>query len=912
MLASKIVFKIAGLAGLGFQAEAGSSLLSDMMAHYPILGLEPLIGQALSRQQRRANGRHPLERIYTATLAEGASALAVVRRVNQHPGIEYAEPLYRHRLFAEPNDPFFGQQEYFSAIKMAAAWEVVKGSAGEVVIAVVDGGTDIDHPDLNANLWVNTAEIPNNNVDDDGNGFVDDIHGWNFPLQSGDPSGLDMTPISADHGSNTAGIACAVTDNGAGVAGTSWNARLMAINAADAIEDRAVDYGYEGVLYAVENGANVINLSWGREGAPSIFEQEIIAFAHARGCAIIAAAGNDNNDVPNYPAAYPYVLSVAATDLADVKASLSNYGTTVDLAAPGVSILSTLNNGEFGSFPQGTSFSSPMVAGVVALVKTLHPNWLGIQASEQVRVTADNIDEVNSLALAGKLGKGRVNAERALTDFTSPAIRISDLSFSDSGQDGTIHAGDSVEVAVNFINYLAPVPAVEVSLRSRDLFVELHNASGQILNLGTLQQTRHPLTFTFKVRKQAPEGRRLDFFLEMTGNHYEDREYFHLFVEPTFLNLTVNNIQTTLTNVGRIGFANTATQEGGVGFVFKKSENLLFEGAIIAGTGPNQISNSARVVLPAPFDEDFSGVEGENLRIVAPTTVADQESFAVFEDDMADFPLGLRITQKSFAEAEAPNDDFVILLYQIENTSDTTLADFHFGIFFDWDIGEPLRNSAQYVPSHRLGYVHDTATYVGSSLLSDDDISFSILDNSGILNDRFSDEEKWQAISGGVPTTELRERDVAYVMAAGPFSIPPQEFVEIGFALLAGESADDIQKNAEAARQLWQAVLVTAVEPTGTGQRPVAFALHQNFPNPFNPTTEIRYTLEHNGEVELTLYNLRGQKIRTLVHETQRAGFHSIAWDGRDASGTSVASGVYVYRLRSAGSVQSRKLVLVR
>src|SRR5262249_41755021 len=154
-------------------------------------------------------------------------------------------PWWQYPLCATPNDPsYVFQANYFNSMKFPASWDIAKGSQGQAIVALVDGGTQWLHPDLQANVWTNPGEIPGNGIDDDHNGFIDDVHGWNFANDSNDPTGLPATPTNGAHGTHTAGIACAVTDNGAGVAGTSWNAKLMPINASSPSNDNIIAFGY--------------------------------------------------------------------------------------------------------------------------------------------------------------------------------------------------------------------------------------------------------------------------------------------------------------------------------------------------------------------------------------------------------------------------------------------------------------------------------------------------------------------------------------------------------------------------------------------------------------------------------------------------------------------------------------------
>src|SRR5262249_3169287 len=154
-----------------------------------------------------------------------------------------------------------------------------------------DGGTNWQHEDLNANLWTNAGEIPGNGIDDDGNGFIDDVNGWNFRDNNGNPRGSPSTPGSANHGTHTGGPVAAVTNHAIGIACTSWNPYLMCVNASGS-SDGQIAFGYDGIVYAAENGAKIASLSWGGSGG-SLAEQDIIDFATAQGTLVVAAAGNN-------------------------------------------------------------------------------------------------------------------------------------------------------------------------------------------------------------------------------------------------------------------------------------------------------------------------------------------------------------------------------------------------------------------------------------------------------------------------------------------------------------------------------------------------------------------------------------------------------------------------------------------
>jgi hypothetical protein len=920
VIPNKVVVKFSASQILRKQAPVtGITSFDALLKRHNVTALEPVLRSGKSDLR----GRHAaaLARIFYVKYVGNESPFTVADALYQDPAVEYAEPLYFHQITATPDDSAFTMQNHLSVIKAQEAWDVVKGEQGSVVIAIVDGGTDIDHPDIAANLWVNPAEIPENDIDDDNNGFVDDIHGWNFADNSPDPAGLPATPGNADHGTHTAGIAAAVTNNGVGVAGVSWNARLMAINVSSDTQDGRMAFSPDGILYGMENGADIISMSLGRSGGASLYEQDLINAATEAGAVVIAAAGNDANSAPHFPSSYDNVLSVAATSDNDLKAGFSSFGTTIDVSAPGIGVLSTVNNGRYERI-SGTSMSTPVVAGITALVKTLHSDWSGFQAGEQVRVTADEIDNQNP-SFARLLGRGRVNALRAVTE-TMPSMRITDVRFTDSGGDGIIEPGETVDIDVTIKNYLAAATSVALSLNVNDQLITSTKTDANIASISTLEEITLASAFSVQVSPLAPSGYPVDFILDMSAGNYQDIDRFKMIVLPTSGNLASNNLALTITNVGRVGFGDPNDSKSGIGFRFKEGPNLLFEGAIMAGTGPNRISNAART--GSGYNSDFAVADGGEIQILTPGTLTDQESIGIFNDSQADNPMEITVTQETFSAGASPNDDFIIFRYNIENRSDTSLDNFHFGIFFDWDIdGENFfTNIADFDSTRNLGFAFDNSnqgpdTYVGAIVLTEGDVSYRAIYNDehdpnnpswGIYDD-FTDAEKWQSISGGVQFTGAGPADISFSIGTGPFSIASDGLHEVAFALLAGVDKTDLQANADAAREFWRSRFTTGVED-GNPSVPTVFALRQNYPNPFNPQSTIAYDLPVAGKVRLEIFNIVGQRIRILVDALQTAGRYIAHWDGRDGRDIAVPSGIYLYRLQMNEFSMVRRMLLLK
>ena len=858
-----------------------------------------------------------LNQVYYLRYGSNQSPEKVAADFARDPNVEYAEPKYMYPLLAVPNDTLYTDMDQFPHIQAPAAWDVVKGNSGNAIIAIVDGGTDWHHEDLLANIWNNPNEIPNNGIDDDNNGFIDDVRGWNFQNNTNNPTGSPSTPQSATHGTHTAGIAAGVTNNTTGIASISWNCTLMPINTAAPSNDLLIAYGYEGITYAAANGADIINCSWGGIGTASKFEQDVIDFAYAKGALVVAAAGNDgvNNDLtPHYPSSYDKVLSVGATNNNDdVKASFSQYGATVDVYAPGVSILSTIPNNNYSSL-SGTSMASPLAAGLAGLVKTQHPGWTVDQVREQVRVTCDDITASNS-GLTGLLGKGRINALRAVTEFTNPSIRVSDVSFLDSGGDGIINTGEMVDVTVGFINYLASTSNVSFTLTNDDNNITITNGSGNVASFNS--NDTNDVAFQFSVAQGVPDGYIMRFYLDITDGSYTDRDFFSLIVNPPqFVTLNTGPLQTAITTQGNIGWIDFAGT-GGIGFVFNGYE-YLFEGGLMIGTGQNTISDCIRGNDGQTQDTDFEPAANEFLSLISPGSFTTEESSILLVDSLATTPLGIRILQKSYDDTSTGKNGFVIFSYEISNPTVSTLSNLYVGLYFDWDINADANDYARYDGSRKMGYAMNASSssdkLVATRLLTGGTgVSYRSIDNSAELYDGFTNAEKWSFLSGGLQTQSLDNKDVSTLLSQGPFSIAPGGKQIVAFAVVGGNSLAELETNADAAQNLWNNSSV-AIEPV-TDNIPDKFNLEQNYPNPFNPSTNIPFTLAKSAEVSLKIFNIIGQEVRTLVNGQRQAGQYTLQWDGKDDFGRSVASGIYFYKLSVSGGENltlTRKMILMK
>ena len=825
--------------GKGMSRTGLSSLdrILDAQSAYAVEQAFPLPDRALGPQGME------LQRVYYVRYGSGESPRSVALKIARDPSVEYAVPQYVHRIddpppsqpvrarrktAAVPNDTLYKYMTHLAHIQAPAAWGEVKGEDGNVVVAIVDGGTDWQHEDLRTNIWINPGEIPDNGIDDDGNGYQDDVHGWNFANDSNDPTGLSSAPLNAEHGTAVAGVASAVTDNDIGIAGAAWNARLMPINVT-CESDTFLCFGPEGIIYAAFNGADIINASWGYflPGLTSFeerlllesFQEDITDFLLESGALLISSAGNEgmnNDEVIALPAGAPHVLAVGATGKAhDVKAWFSNYGVSVDIFAPGEYLYTTAPDSGYLSNASGTSFSAPLVSGVAALVKTRFPYLSPDQLAQQLRVTADPIDNDN-LSLKGLLGKGRINAYRAVTDSTIPAIRIAGTSFQDSDADGRIESGETVDITVALTNYLTDADAVTLNLILDDPNVTITDGESSISRLLSGDTAYADFQFTVgQVGKEYP----LRFVVEVSAGSYQDRDLFKLWAnEPPFVTHDTGVLRVSLTAEGNIGCAGFVEESAGEGFVYNGT-NLLFEGGLLVGISSSRVSDCIRGPEEIP-DDDFRMPFPEQL-VIVPGQIANEEADLVLTDEAASRPIGVSIRQQSYADNNPDYDDFVIFQYTITNTGLLALSNLYAGLFFDWDINNDAADFARFDQARQMGIVlddHDSPTFLAATrlLTGIGDLSYRSIDNygeiyGGDVGDGFTAAEKWAFLSGGIQTQNLDAMDVSTLTAAGPFAMQPGQSIEIAFAVIGAGSQVALETNADSAQAFWDSVISPAM-----------------------------------------------------------------------------------------------------
>jgi subtilisin family serine protease len=431
---------------------------------------------------------------YSVSVPVGTSMQQALAFWQSHPNVAIVTPDFELTTQSIPNDPSFGslwglsnngsQGGLLNAdINIEPAWAL--GTATSIVTAVIDTGVDYTHPDLASNIWTNTDEVAGNGIDDDGNGFVDDVRGWDFVNNDSDP--MDDN----GHGTHVAGTIGAVGNNGIGVTGVAWTASIMPLKFLDQSGSGSLSDAIKAIQYARVNGAKIINASWGGGGFSSALQSAITQFITSGGL-FVAAAGNEatNNDVtPSYPANYQGVISVGASTRTDTRASFSNYGTSVDVFAPGQSILSTLPGNRYGSL-SGTSMATPQVAGALALLWGQNPTLSANTISQALINSTDNV------LRASNSTHGRINVGAAAT-----ALRASNPTTPPTTTPPTTPVSRSFGIQGNFA--IADATAAGASVQRFSINV---NENIRIQDLDVQLQIQHTYASDLVIRLIAPNG----------------------------------------------------------------------------------------------------------------------------------------------------------------------------------------------------------------------------------------------------------------------------------------------------------------------------------------------------------------------------------------------------------------------
>lgn len=451
----------------------------------------------------------------------------------QFEGIEYFQPNYLNEFYLHPNDPEFpNQQTHLDNCNIPQSWDYTVGNE-QIIVAIVDSGLHFDHPDLQNNIFINQNEIPDDGIDNDNNGYIDDVHGWDFvdapelsSIALGDYLQQDNQPDDElNHGTHIAGIISADTNNEEGVSGISWNSKLLIIRSGF----KTMDGGYlqdddaaAGIIYAADMGADVINLSWGDTNYSQIIA-DACYYAYNKGSIIVVAAGNEGATVSHqvvYPAQLSTTLAIGAVDKYKNLALFSSYGPQLDLVAPGQLVLSTFDTSPEDLYKEqsGTSMAAPFVCGAIALLLSVEPLLDFPEVRGRLISSAEDLGEEGFDHI---FGNGLLDVYSLLTDASCPVIEIT-IPQDNAGLNSTFDIIGTVQCS-NFWRY-----SVKYTSEEMPLSTDWHDVDPQISYYS--EQVEDDLIAQFVVDDYLPDETytiKIDI-ITSTSQHYNYFRTIHI------------------------------------------------------------------------------------------------------------------------------------------------------------------------------------------------------------------------------------------------------------------------------------------------------------------------------------------------------------------------------------------------
>lgn len=664
--------------------------------------------------------------------------------------LTYAEPHYIPKIGLSVNDPQGTSTNQYNIYKTKCAgttttgWDISIGDTN-TVIGITDTGVDPTHVDLINKIKKNYAD-PVNGLDDDLDGYIDNFAGWDLGLNDNDP-----TWQGSSHGVHTSGTAAAQSNNGIGVAGVGYKCMFLPVKIANAAG--TLTKAYEGITYAADHGCKIISCSWGGAGGGS-YGQSVVTYATInKDALVIASAGNDGFENTNFPCSFDYVISVANTKSNDIKDGSSTWAYSVDVCAPGNNINSTLPGNTYGQLT-GTSMSAPCAAGISGIIRSYFPTYTALQTGARLKQTTDNIYGIAAnAAYINKLGTGRVNLYNALNNAATPYMDLVTHASTDNNDDVFL-IGDTLYITGNYINYFSTTANVTGTLTASGFVTSIDNTT----LLGTIGQNvivnNNADPFKFKINTGTPVNSLVNFTLNLNDGTLNQNFYFSVNVNVDYVNITINDLLTTTTSLGHIGWNDQGLSVGlGVNY---NSIQLLAEAGLMVGTSATAVSDCIRGATTA--DADFASVQ--TVVQITPTVFSDFDTKGKFNDNPSTPPLNLNITHASYAWATPGNRKYVIFEYKIRNAGSTTINGLRAGLFADYDIDalNAANNKAAYDAANKLGYIYDPTgggIYAGIKLLTASaPANFYTLDNvagggGGVDANTggYSTAEKWTTLS---------------------------------------------------------------------------------------------------------------------------------------------------------------------
>ncbi|TAE10650.1 MAG: T9SS C-terminal target domain-containing protein [Bacteroidetes bacterium] len=794
-------------------------LSPDVQASLGIVAHTPMYDQnhpALQASKSPRWGEHckRFGLIYKLTISPERDLPTVIEALRHLPLVEYAEPIYNnHTLLYVPNDPQANPATnpasyHLKSIKAYEAWDIQKGNAN-VVIGITDSEFNLNLSDL-AGQDITPSGI-------------------NRDIANGD-NVLNIT--GTVHGSHAAAVAVGKANNGAGSAGVCFDCKMMPVKIAyDPVAPNttgviSTDVGYTGILLAsAQTNCKVVNMSWGRKGSPSLYELDFLeSIVEDFDVVLVAAAGNDGDKAnPTglfFPASYnSVVLSVGATNSSDAKAPFSTYNEYVDICAPGAGIVAQSGT------DSGTSFASPIVAGAVALVRAQYPTMNAKQAIARIVSTADNIDGIaGNASFVGKIGSGRLNVYRALSD-PLVAMSLSSYTFTTSKRN-RLFRGMTSDMVLTVRNHLNALTNLQVTLSTDSPHLTILDNTAQI-GAVSANATATNATDVLRLKVSDNVTANTPALLKITYQEgtFTYSENVYILLNPGLANN--NKLNLAHDDRGNLNIRNELFPE--LHGLQWQNETFFTEAGLILATSPTKVSNTVRSDAGL-FDNTFTPI-GTNTENTTGTLLNTEAHFEEFTNNTD--RIGLTISQKTYSWNEPALENAVVVEYKIRNIAGGNIDNLYAGLFTNWDIGNGARNITGWYGKEALAYTFEAITngwLGGVTCLTERDTTITskklhhyAFDNSGNTTsinafDNFTKTEKYNAISGGIFNQSVGwpiGLDVANLLAVRLPDVKLGDVRTVAFAYVTAEKLDSLKARSQKVYQRYKQIK-TSPTPTVT------------------------------------------------------------------------------------------------
>lgn len=785
---------------------------SSPLSSYQTEQFLPYLNESSKNVNFRSDS-HPLASLYKIKLEEGDDPVEVINTLLKNDQVLYAEPYFEPRPLFVPDDPEAqpgGNLWYLEQIDVYDAWTLEKGDTS-IVIGSLDSGILPEHFDLSDNIALNHDD-PINGLDDDNDGLIDNLRGWDIADNDNNP--VSDTDI---HGHGVAGVASASTNNGVGIAGVGFRAKFMPIKIFRS-GSNSFSQGYEAIALAADLGCQVINLSWGSAGSFSQYGQDIINYAvEERDAVVVAAAGNTNALLDFYPASFDNVLSVGASNTSDEKAGFATYSYKIDLMAPGEDIY-VIDGDSTYSTKIGTSYSSPMVAGAAALVRSRFPNLSAKQVMERIRVNTDEIYDIpGNQTFTGRLGSGRLNVFKALTNNINPSLRIENIEYTNGIGEYAFY-GDTLTIGVDVTNYLFNTTNATATLTSTSPFVEIIDGEFNIGKLNTLASTEnHDSPFKIRLTDNLPTNQNIIFRVDFTDGTYADFQYFEIKSSSEYINIKHGNMELTAGSRGQLGYNNDIFSQG-IGMKYKGLKLLDNIGFLVASSTDTVKDTAPRILSINIRDQDFESLSKVKFYQGSEASV-DIRNVYVDDDDISN-PLGVQVEQKILGWDTPQDSNYFVMEYRLINQGAQSVADLYTGIFADWNINDRDLNQAGWDMGNLLGFVTDNSDtlYAGIALLNSDTPFYFAVDNKNAngntadVASTINDFQKYNLMSSGLSKLAAGVNgggnDVSQIIGYNIDDFAVNSTKKVALALVVGNSLTDLTDAVQAAQNQYQNYLL--------------------------------------------------------------------------------------------------------